>query len=71
MDVTNAKQVLTAADAGSVSVIILGKMPYDAIKSNAITRMTSVNKIEEVIEATTMSSWAKAGMKHCMEALIL
>ena len=71
MDVVNAEQAKIAEDAGAVSVMALERIPADIRSEGGVSRMSSVEIIEEVINAVSIPVMAKARIGHFVEAQIL
>ena len=71
MDVTNADQARIAEDAGAVSVMALERVPADIRRDGGVARMSSPEKIREIIEAVSIPVMAKVRIGHFVEAQIL
>ena len=71
MDVVNAEQAKIAEEAGAVSVMALERIPADIRLEGGVSRMSSVEIIEEVINAVSIPVMAKARIGHFVEAQIL
>jgi pyridoxal 5'-phosphate synthase pdxS subunit len=71
MDVVNSEQAKIAEDSGAVSVMALERIPSDIRSDGGVARMSSVEIIEEVMEAVTIPVMAKARIGHFVEAQIL
>ena len=71
MDVTNAEQARIAEDAGAVSVMALERVPADIRRDGGVARMSSPEKIREIIEAVSIPVMAKVRIGHFVEAQIL
>ena len=71
MDVVNAEQAKIAEEAGAVSVMALERIPADIRSEGGVSRMSSVEIIEEVINAVSIPVMAKARIGHFVEAQIL
>jgi len=71
MDVTNAAQAKIAEEAGACSVMALERVPADIRAEGGVARMSSVEKIEEIIQAVSIPVMAKARIGHFVEAQIL
>ena len=71
MDVVNAEQAKIAEQAGAVSVMALERIPADIRSEGGVSRMSSVEIIEEVINAVSIPVMAKARIGHFVEAQIL
>ncbi|HXV59481.1 MAG TPA: pyridoxal 5'-phosphate synthase lyase subunit PdxS [Vicinamibacteria bacterium] len=71
MDVTNAEQAKIAEDAGAVSVMALERVPADIRKHGGVARMSSVDKIEEIMKSVSIPVMAKVRIGHFVEAQLL
>ena len=71
MDVTDADQAKIAEDAGAVSVMALERVPSDIRKDGGVARMSSVQKLREIMEGVTIPVMAKVRIGHFAEAQIL
>jgi len=71
MDVTDAEQARIAEDAGAVSVMALERVPADIRRDGGVARMSSPEKIREIIEAVSIPVMAKVRIGHFVEAQIL
>ena len=71
MDVTNAEQARIAEDAGAVSVMALERVPADIRRDGGVARMSSPEKIREIIESVNIPVMAKVRIGHFVEAQIL
>lgn len=71
MDVTNAEQAKIAEDAGAVSVMALERVPADIRKQGGVARMSSVDKIREIMDTVSIPVMAKVRIGHFVEAQIL
>ena len=71
MDVTNAEQARIAEDAGAVSVMALERVPADIRRDGGVARMSSPEKIREIIETVSIPVMAKVRIGHFVEAQIL
>ena len=71
MDVVNAEQAIIAEEAGAVAVMALERIPADIRAEGGVSRMSSVEIIEEVMEAVTIPVMAKVRIGHFVEAQIL
>ncbi|MCY4627194.1 MAG: pyridoxal 5'-phosphate synthase lyase subunit PdxS [Acidobacteria bacterium] len=71
MDVTDADQARIAEDAGAVSVMALERVPADIRRDGGVARMSSPEKIREIIEAVSIPVMAKVRIGHFVEAQIL
>ena len=71
MDVVTADQARIAEDAGAVSVMALERVPADIRAQGGVSRMSSVEKIREIMEAVTIPVMAKVRIGHFVEAQML
>lgn len=71
MDVTNAEQAKIAEDAGAVSVMALERVPADIRKQGGVARMSSIDKIEEIMRSVSIPVMAKVRIGHFVEAQLL
>jgi len=71
MDVTTVEQAQIAEEAGSVSVMVLDKLPSDVRKAGGVARTASVRVIEEIMDAVTIPVMAKCRIGHVYEARVL
>ena len=71
MDVTNAEQAKIAEDAGAVSVMALERVPSDIRRDGGIARMSSVDKIQEIMDSVSIPVMAKVRIGHFVEAQLL
>ncbi len=71
MDVTNADQAKIAEDAGAVSVMALERVPADIRRDGGIARMSSVDKIQEIMDSVSIPVMAKVRIGHFVEAQLL
>ena len=71
MDVTNADQAKIAEDAGAVSVMALERVPADIRKQGGVARMSSVDKIQEIMSTVSIPVMAKVRIGHFVEAQLL
>ena len=71
MDVTDAEQARIAEDAGAVSVMALERVPADIRRDGGVARMSSPEKIREIIESVSIPVMAKVRIGHFVEAQIL
>jgi pyridoxal 5'-phosphate synthase pdxS subunit len=71
MDVVNVQQAKIAEKAGSVSVMVLERVPADIRKAGGVARMADPKKIKEVMEAVSIPVMAKVRIGHFAEAQIL
>jgi len=59
MDVTNAEQAKIAESVGAVAVMALERVPADIRSQGGVARMSSPEKIEEIIKTVTIPSWQR------------
>ena len=71
MDVTDAGQAKIAEDAGAVSVMALERVPADIRRDGGVARMSSPEKICEIMETVSIPVMAKVRIGHFVEAQIL
>jgi pyridoxal 5'-phosphate synthase pdxS subunit len=71
MDVTNAEQAKIAEDAGAVSVMALERVPADIRRDGGVARMSSVDKIQEIMDSVSIPVMAKVRIGHFVEAQLL
>lgn len=71
MDVTNAEQARIAEDAGAVSVMALERVPADIRRDGGVARMSSPEKIREIMDTVSIPVMAKVRIGHFAEAQIL
>lgn len=71
MDVVNAEQAKIAEDSGAVSVMALERVPSDIRKHGGVARMSSVEVLEEIIDAVNIPVMAKVRIGHFVEAQLL
>ncbi len=71
MDVVNAEQAKIAEDSGAVAVMALERIPADIRTEGGVSRMSSVEVIQDVIDSVTIPVMAKARIGHFVEAQIL
>lgn len=71
MDVTSVEQAQIAEDAGSVSVMVLDKLPSDVRKAGGVARTASVRVIQEIMDSVTIPVMAKCRIGHVYEARVL
>ncbi len=71
MDVVNSEQALIAEQAGAVAVMALERVPADIREAGGVARMSSADKILEIINAVSIPVMAKCRIGHFSEAEIL
>ena len=71
MDVVNAEQAKIAESSGASAVMALERIPADIRAEGCVSRMSSINTIQEVMESVSIPVMAKARIGHFVEAQIL
>ena len=71
MDVVTAEQAKIAEDAGATSVMALERVPADIRAEGGVSRMSSIEKLREIMEVTSIPVMAKARIGHFAEAQML
>ena len=71
MDVVTAEQAKIAEDAGATAVMALERVPADIRAEGGVSRMSSIEKIKEIMEAVTIPVMAKCRIGHFVEAQML
>jgi pyridoxal 5'-phosphate synthase pdxS subunit len=71
MDVTNADQAKIAEDGGAVAVMALERVPADIRREGGVVRMSSVEKIREIMDGVSIPVMAKCRIGHFAEAQML
>ena len=71
MDVVNAEQAKIAEKSGAVAVMALERIPADIRAEGGVSRMSSVEVIQEVLETVSIPVMAKARIGHITEARVL
>ena len=71
MDVVNAEQAKIAETSGASAVMALERIPADIRAEGGVSRMSSINTIQEVMESVSIPVMAKARIGHFVEAQIL
>ncbi len=71
MDVVNAEQAKIAESSGASAVMALERIPADIRAEGGVSRMSSINTIQEVMESVSIPVMAKARIGHFVEAQIL
>ena len=71
MDVVNAEQAKIAEKSGAVAVMALERIPADIRAEGGVSRMSSVEVIQEVMETVSIPVMAKARIGHFVEAQML
>ena len=71
MDVVTAEQAKIAEDAGATSVMALERVPADIRAEGGVSRMSSIEKLREIMEVTSIPVMAKVRIGHFAEAQML
>ena len=71
MDVVTADQAKIAEDAGATSVMALERVPADIRAQGGVARMSSIEKLREIMEAVSIPVMAKCRIGHFAEAQML
>ena len=71
MDVVTAEHAKIAEDAGAVSVMALERVPADIRAQGGVARMSSIEKLREIMAAVSIPVMAKCRIGHFAEAQIL
>ena len=71
MDVVTADQAKIAEDAGATSVMALERVPADIRAEGGVSRMSSIEKLREIMESTSIPVMAKCRIGHFAEAQML
>ena len=71
MDVVNAEQAKIAESSGASAVMALERIPADIRAEGGVSRMSSINTIQEVMDSVSIPVMAKARIGHFVEAQIL
>jgi pyridoxal 5'-phosphate synthase pdxS subunit len=71
MDVVNAEQAKIAEKSGAVAVMALERIPADIRAEGGVSRMSSVEVIQEVMDTVSIPVMAKARIGHFVEAQML
>ena len=71
MDVVNSEQAKIAEESGAVAVMALERIPADIRAEGGVSRMSSVEVIQDVIDSVSIPVMAKARIGHFVEAQIL
>lgn len=71
MDVVTAEDARIAEEAGACSVMALERVPADIRAAGGVARMSSVDKIEEIMKAVSIPVMAKCRIGHFVEAQLL
>ena len=70
-DVVTAEQAKIAEDAGATSVMALERVPADIRAEGGVSRMSSIEKLREIMEVTSIPVMAKVRIGHFAEAQML
>ena len=71
MDVVTPEQAKIAEDAGATSVMALERVPADIRAEGGVSRMSSIEKLREIMEVTSIPVMAKVRIGHFAEAQML
>ena len=71
MDVVTADQAKIAEDAGATSVMALERVPADIRTEGGVSRMSSIEKLRQIMESTSIPVMAKCRIGHFAEAQML
>ena len=71
MDVVVADQAKIAEDAGAVAVMALERVPADIRAQGGVSRMSSIEKIREIMAVVSIPVMAKCRIGHFAEAQML
>jgi len=71
MDVVTAEHAKIAEDAGAVAVMALERVPADIRAEGGVSRMSSIEKLREIMEVATIPVMAKCRIGHFAEAQML
>ena len=71
MDVVTAEQAKIAEDAGATSVMALERVPADIRAEGGVSRLSSIEKLREIMEVTSIPVMAKVRIGHFAEAQML
>ena len=71
MDVVTADQAKIAEDAGAVAVMALERVPADIRAQGGVARMSSIEKLREIMEIASIPVMAKCRIGHFAEAQML
>ena len=71
MDVVTAEQAKIAEDAGAPSVMALERVPADIRAEGGVSRMSSIEKLREIMDVTSIPVMAKVRIGHFAEAQML
>ena len=71
MDVVTADHAKIAEDAGAVSVMALERVPADIRAEGGVSRMSSIEKLRQIMDAVSIPVMAKCRIGHFAEAQML
>jgi len=71
MDVVTADHAKIAEDAGAVAVMALERVPADIRAEGGVSRMSSIEKLREIMEVSSIPVMAKCRIGHFAEAQML
>ena len=71
MDVVDPEQAAVAEDAGAVAVMALERVPADIRRDGGVARMSHPDRIQGILDCTSIPVMAKARIGHEGEARIL
>ena len=71
MDVVTADQAKIAEDAGATAVMALERVPADIRAQGGVSRMSSIEKLREIMQAVSIPVMAKCRIGHFAEAQML
>ena len=71
MDVVTAEHAKIAEDAGAVAVMALERVPADIRADGGVARMSSIEKLREIMAVATIPVMAKCRIGHFAEAQML
>ncbi len=71
MDVVTADQAKIAEDAGATAVMALERVPADIRAEGGVSRMSSIEKLREIMQAVSIPVMAKCRIGHFAEAQML
>jgi pyridoxal 5'-phosphate synthase pdxS subunit len=71
MDVVTADQAKIAEDAGATAVMALERVPADIRAEGGVSRMSSIEKLREIMKTVSIPVMAKCRIGHFAEAQML
>ncbi len=71
MDVVTADQAKIAEDAGATAVMALERVPADIRAEGGVSRMSSIEKLREIMQTVSIPVMAKCRIGHFAEAQML